>query len=44
MLDTLRAARIYVQFEVENLIMDINQDGRISPEDARRILEMAKPK
>lgn len=42
-LDALRALRMYVQREAENLILDINQDGRVSPEDARRILEMAKP-
>ena len=43
-IDVLRALRMYVQLEAENLILDINQDGRISPEDARLILEMAKAK
>jgi len=43
-LDALRARRMHVQLEAENLILDMNQDGRINPEDARLILEMAKPK
>ena len=43
-LDALRALRMYLQLEAENLILDMNQDGRVTPEDARRILELAKPK
>jgi len=43
-MDALRALRMYVQLEAENLILDMNQDGRVTPEDARRILELAKPK
>ena len=42
-LDALRALRMYVQLEAGNLILDMNGDGRITPEDARLILEMAKP-
>ena len=43
-LDALRALRMYVQLEAENLILDMNGNGRVTPEDARLILEMAKPK
>ena len=43
-LDALRALRMYVQLEAENLILDMNGNGRVTPEDARIILEMAKPK
>jgi len=35
---------MYVQLEPDNIILDMNQDGRVTPEDARLILEMAKPK
>ncbi|MBC8511594.1 MAG: hypothetical protein H8D32_01245 [Dehalococcoidia bacterium] len=43
-LDALRALRMYVQLEPENLILDMNQDGQVNPEDARLILEMTKTK
>jgi len=44
LLDALRAIRMYVQLEPENLVLDMNQDGQVNPEDARLILEMTKTK
>jgi hypothetical protein len=43
-LDALMALKMYVQLLATDLKLDMNQDGRITPEDARLILEMAKPK
>jgi len=41
--DALMALKMYVKLIGEDLKLDMNQDGRVSPEDARLILEMAKP-
>ena len=42
-LDALMALKMYVKLLGEDLKLDMNQDGRVSPEDARLILEIAKP-
>ncbi|MDD5398799.1 MAG: cohesin domain-containing protein, partial [Dehalococcoidia bacterium] len=42
-LDALIALKIYVQALPLDLTVDINKDGRVTPEDARLIMEMAKP-
>jgi len=43
-LDALIALKMYVQLLPVDLILDINKDGRITPEDARLITGMSKPK
>lgn len=42
-LDALIALKMYVQLLPLDLTADINKDGRVTPEDARLILERAKP-
>ena len=42
-LDALIALKMYVKLMAEDLILDMNEDGQVTPEDARRILELAKP-
>ena len=42
-LDALIALKMYVQSLPLDLTADINKDGRVTPEDARLILEKAKP-
>ncbi|MFA5399846.1 MAG: PA14 domain-containing protein [Dehalococcoidia bacterium] len=42
-LDALIALKMYVKSLPLDLIADINQDGRVTPEDARLIMEKAKP-
>jgi len=42
-LDALIALKMYVQLLPLDLVADINKDGRVTPEDARLILEKAKP-
>jgi len=42
-LDALIALKMYVQSLPLDMIADINKDGRVTPEDARLILEKAKP-
>jgi hypothetical protein len=43
-LDALMALKMYVKALTENLVLDVNSDGKVTPEDARQILKMAKPK
>jgi hypothetical protein len=43
-LDALFALKMYVQLLPVDLILDVNKDGRITPEDARLIVQMSKPK
>lgn len=43
-LDALLALKMYVQLLPVDLILDVNKDGRITPEDARLIVQMSKPK
>ncbi len=43
-LDALMALKMYVKAMAENLVLDVNNDGKVTPEDARQILKMAKPK
>lgn len=43
-LDALMALKMYVKASTENLVLDVNNDGKVTPEDARQILNMAKPK
>jgi hypothetical protein len=43
-LDALMALKMYVKALTENMVMDVNSDGKVTPEDARLILKMAKPK
>ena len=43
-LDALMALKMYVKAITENLVLDVNNDGKVTPEDARLILNMAKPK
>ncbi|MBC8511593.1 MAG: hypothetical protein H8D32_01240, partial [Dehalococcoidia bacterium] len=38
LLDALRALRMYVQIEAENLVLDMDNSGKVTPEDARLIL------
>jgi len=42
-LDALIALKMYVQLLPLDLTADINKDGRVTPEDARLIIERAKP-
>jgi hypothetical protein len=42
-LDALIALKMYVKSLPLNLIADINQDGKVTPEDARLIMQKAKP-
>jgi len=42
--DALCALKMYVGLRDVELNMDMNNDNSVTPEDARRILEMAKPK
>jgi hypothetical protein len=42
-LDALIALRMFVQVIPEDLMMDVNGDSRVTPEDARQILVMASP-
>jgi len=41
-LDALMALRMFVGLAEENLSMDVNNDGRVTPEDARQLLAMAR--
>jgi len=43
-LDALVALKMYVKAMPENLVLDVNNDSKVTPEDARQILKMAKPK
>jgi hypothetical protein len=43
-LDALMALKMYVKAIAENPVLDVNNDGKVTPEDARQILKMAKPK
>jgi len=42
-LDALIALKMYVKTLPLDLIADINQDGKVTPEDARLIMQKAKP-
>ena len=42
-LDALIALRMFVQISPEELIMDLDGDGRVTPQDARQILALAQP-
>jgi hypothetical protein len=42
-LDALIALKIFGEQSPLDLVMDVNGDGRVTPEDARQILAMARP-
>ena len=42
-LDALIALRMFVQISAEELFMDLDGDGRVTPQDARQILALAGP-
>ena len=41
-LDALIALRMFVGLAKEDLVMDINKDGHVTPDDARQLLAMAR--
>jgi hypothetical protein len=41
-LDALIALRMFVGLAEEDLVMDINKDGHVTPDDARQLLAMAR--
>jgi hypothetical protein len=42
-LDGLIALRMFRELSPEDLVLDMNGDGVVTPEDARQILTMARP-
>lgn len=43
-IDALIALKMYAQLLPADFILDINKDGRVTPEDARLIMDLSKPK